>query len=60
MRSSKSKLFRRSPCEMAAIVIIATGILMLMQPFALALYTYSVPVILAGTGAFLIASHLPE
>ncbi len=33
---------------------------MLMQPFALDLYTWSFGVILAGTLAFLVTSHFPE
>ena len=56
----KSRIFRRSPWEAAATVVISMGILMLMQPFALVLYSYSVLVILLGTVAFLIASHLSE
>jgi len=33
---------------------------MLVQPFALALYTYSFLVILAGSVAFVVTSHFPE
>jgi hypothetical protein len=33
---------------------------MLMQPFALELYTWSFVVILVGTVGFLITSHFPE
>jgi hypothetical protein len=33
---------------------------MLMQPFALDLYTWSFEVILVGTLAFLVTSHFPE
>ena len=33
---------------------------MLMQPFALALFTYSFVTILAGTALFVIVSHFPE
>jgi hypothetical protein len=33
---------------------------MLMQPFALVLYTYSFVTILAGTLLFVIVSHFPE
>ncbi len=31
---------RRGPWEMVASVLIAVGVVMLMQPFALVLYTY--------------------
>ena len=54
------RFFRRRPWESGSAAIIGLGILMLMQPFALALYTWSFVVILIGTGAFLITSHFPE
>jgi len=41
-------------------VVIVVGILMLVQPFALGLYTYSFLVILAGSVAFVVTSHFPE
>jgi hypothetical protein len=40
--------------------LIALGAAMLMQPFELALYTYSFVVILAGTLGFMIVSHFPD
>ncbi len=52
--------FRRGPWEALASALIGIGILMLMQPFVLALYTYSFIVILTGTLMFLIVSHFPE
>jgi hypothetical protein len=55
-----ARYFRRGPWENAAVVLIALGIFMLMQPFALALYTYSFVTILAGTAMFVIVSHFPE
>jgi hypothetical protein len=51
---------RRGPWEMVATVLIALGVFMLMQPFALWLYTYSFIVTLAGTVMFIIVSHFPE
>lgn len=51
---------RRGPWENLASVIIAAGVFMLMQPFALALYTYSFVTILTGTVMFIIVSHFPE
>jgi len=41
-------------------VIILLGVVMLMQPFLLVLYTYSFVVILTGTVLFIIVSHFPE
>lgn len=58
--NGKKRLFRRGPWENASTIVIGAGILMLMQPFALALYTYSFAVIIAGTVGFLITSHFPE
>ena len=55
-----SKLFRRKPCEVTTICLIALGLAMLMQPFSLTLYTYSFVTILAGTVMFVIVSHFPE
>ena len=52
--------FRRGPWEMLATILIALGVFMLMQPFALILFTYSFVVTLIGTVMFIIVSHLPE
>ncbi|MCW5710773.1 hypothetical protein [Shinella sp.] len=52
--------FRRSAWEMLASVLIAAGVVMLMQPFALTLYSWSFVVTLLGTVMFIIVSHFPE
>ena len=52
--------FRRGPWENLATVIIAIGVFMLMQGFAIELFTYSFVTILTGTVMFLIVSHFPE
>ena len=51
---------RRGPWEMVASILIALGVFMLMQPFALTLYTWSFLVTLIGTVMFIIVSHFPE
>jgi hypothetical protein len=51
---------RRGPWEMLATILIALGVFMLMQPFALVLFTYSFIVTLIGTVMFIIVSHFPE
>ena len=51
---------RRGPWEMIASVLIGVGVVMLMQPFVMWLYTYSFIVILTGTVMFLIVSHFRE
>ena len=50
----------RGPWEMLATILIALGVFMLMQPFALGLYTWSFLVTLAGTVMFIVVSHFPE
>ena len=52
--------FRRGPWEMLASILIAIGVVMLMQPFAIAIYTWSFVVTLIGTVMFIIVSHFPE
>ena len=59
-RSSRSKVFRRGPCEAAASAIIAAGVVMLMQPFSITLYGWSFAMTLTGVLAFMIGSKLPE
>ena len=54
-----ARWFRRGPWENAAVVLIAIGILMLMQPFWIGLFTYSFVTILAGTVMFVLVSHFP-
>ena len=51
---------RRGPWEMVASIIIAAGVLMLMQPYFLLAYTYSFIVTLTGTIMFVVVSHFPE
>lgn len=52
--------FRRGSWEMLASVMIAAGVVMLMQPFALWMFTHSFLVTLMGTILFIIVSHFPE
>jgi hypothetical protein len=51
---------RRGPWEMVASLTIAVGVIMLMQPYVLALYTYSFIVTLVGTVMFVVVSHFRE
>jgi len=51
---------RRGPWEGLATIVIAAGVVMLMQPLAISLYTYSFVTILAGTAMFVIVSHFPD
>ena len=51
---------RRGPMENLATALIAFGFLMLFQPFALVLYTWSLVTLLAGTVMFIVVSKFPE
>ena len=51
---------RRGAWEVLATIFIAAGVFMLMQPFALWLFTWSFAVTLIGTVMFIIVSHFPE
>ncbi len=59
-RGRWKRFFRRGPWEAVATVLIAVGVVMLMQPYWMLLYTYSFAVILTGTVGFVIVSHFPE
>jgi hypothetical protein len=45
---------------MAASIVIGAGVLMLLQPFALLLYTWSFVTTLTGVVLFVVAARLPE
>jgi hypothetical protein len=51
---------RRNTLELVACFIIGLGILMLLQPFALILYTWSFVTMLACTVMFMVVSKFPE
>ena len=53
------KALRRGPMELAACLVITAGILMMLQPFAMALYTWSFITTLAGTLMFVVVSKFP-
>ncbi len=41
-------------------ILIGLGVVMLMQPFSVQLYSYSFITILLGTLGFVIVSHFPD
>jgi hypothetical protein len=59
-RSRWRRLFRRGPWEAAAVAAIALGVVMMMQPFSLWLYSESFRVILVGTLAYVVVSKFPD
>jgi uncharacterized membrane protein YdbT with pleckstrin-like domain len=63
MREEKSlikKIFRRVYWENLSTILILIGVFMLLQPFAMWMFTYSFIVILVGTIGFIITSHFPD
>ena len=52
--------FRRGPWETLATVVISVGVVMLCQPFWLALYTYSFITILTGVAMFVVVTKFPN
>ncbi|MCW5633840.1 MAG: hypothetical protein KIT17_10935 [Rubrivivax sp.] len=54
------RILRRARCEAAATGLVALGLVMLMQPWSLALYTHSFVVLLAGVLGLSVAVKLPE
>ena len=59
-RSFADRILRRGPLEAIATTIIAGGVVMLMQPFFLALYSWSFATTLFGTMMFIIVSKVRE
>ena len=59
-RGLVDKVLRRGPLEAIATAIIAAGVVMLMQPFFLTLYSWSFATTLVGTVMFTIVSKVRE
>jgi hypothetical protein len=55
-----SRWFRRGPWETVTMILIGGGIIMLVQPLSMDLYSYSFVTILAGTVGYVVVSHFPE
>ena len=59
-KSLMRKIFRRVYWENLSTILILIGVFMLLQPFAMWMFTYSFVVILVGTIGFVITSHFPD
>lgn len=59
-RGFTDRILRRGPLEIIATAIIAIGVVMLMQPFFLTLYSWSFATTLVGTAMFMIVSKVRE
>ena len=51
---------RRGRMEMLACIVIALGLVMMLQPIAMALFTWSFVTTLFGTVMFMVVSKFPE
>jgi len=54
------RVLRRGPWENLATVLIAVGVVMLMQPISIDLYSYSLVTMLTGTVMFIIVTKFPD
>ena len=59
-RSFTDRILRRGPLQAVAAAIIAVGVVMLMQPFFLALYSWSFATTVFGTVMFMMVSRVRE
>ena len=59
-RGLTDRLLRRGPLEAIATTVIAMGVVMLMQPFFLTLYSWSFATTLFGTVMFMLVSKVRE
>jgi hypothetical protein len=54
------KLLRRGPMEIAACIVITLGLVMMLQPIAMTLFTWSFATTLFGTVMLMVVSKFPE
>jgi len=54
------KWMRRGRMEIVACLVITAGIVMMLQPFAMILFTWSFLTTLFGTVMFMVVSKFPE
>jgi len=54
------KFLRRGPWEHGTTALIGIGLAMLMQPWAIEVYSYGFTVLLAGVVGYSIAGKLPQ
>jgi hypothetical protein len=56
----RNRLIRRQPWENIATGLIGVGVVMLLQPLSLTLYSYSLMTMLGGIIMFTVVSKFPE
>jgi hypothetical protein len=60
MKTTRSPWLKRNRLELIACAIIGLGVFMLLQPFALFLYTWSFVIMLFGTVMFMVVSKVKQ
>ena len=55
-----ARWLRRTPWERGTAALIGLGLVMLMQPWAIEIYSYAFTVLLAGVIGYSIAGKLPD
>lgn len=58
-RKSMPRWLRRAPWERATAALIGLGLVMLMQPWSIDIYSHAFTVLLAGVAGYSIAGKLP-
>jgi hypothetical protein len=56
----RKRWYRRGPWEAGTMALIAIGLVMLMQPFSLAVFSYAFSVLLIGVIGYTVAGKLPQ
>ena len=56
----RPRWLRRGPMEIVACIVITAGLVMMLQPLAMVLYTWSFVTTLFGTLLFMVVSKFPE
>jgi hypothetical protein len=51
---------RRRPMEIVACIVITAGLVMMLQPLAMTLFTWSFLTTLFGTALFMVVSKFPD
>jgi hypothetical protein len=59
-RKSTPRWLRRAPWEVSTSSLIGLGLVMLMQPWSIEVYSYGFTVLLAGVIGYSIAGKLPQ
>jgi hypothetical protein len=59
-RKTAPRWLRRGPWENATTGLIGLGLVMLMQPWSIDIYSYAFDVLLAGVVGYSIAGKLPQ